>query len=353
MGMEPGLAASGDLDRIEVISSVSGGSYASSWYFVQNAAARKMGRSFDLSRLMEGAGGPEAAQPESIERPCTCGERCEVSPELAQLKSNSHLMTWRDIAGAFAGNLIYLPGTLLLNGVFGWHANTSYGHRYYRRNLKRTFFTPPCAPAQDPTLHELATAALEQKLPLFIFNATVLIEDSKFHYAGSMAKSVFEFTPLWFGSDAFGRWKYADDKDKPPGYTDVPEIPVSLAISISGAAYDTEATVSGPSQTLFSTAANMDLGHYFPNPAIPGSERERKRGDPFPFYFFERYIRDAKGIHVYLTDGGHSENLGLFSLVRRGCENIIVVDGEALTWYGARAPEGLLKIAHSVRSIAG
>ncbi len=33
--------------------------------------------------------------------------------------------------------------------------------------------------------------------------------------------------------------------------------------------------------------------------------------------------------HIYLTDGGHIENLGLYQLLKRGCREIIVIDGEA------------------------
>jgi hypothetical protein len=50
---------------------------------------------------------------------------------------------------------------------------------------------------------------------------------------------------------------------------------------------------------------------------------------PFPFYFFNRaYMMDLYGESIYLSDGGHSENLAAFPLVRRVCENIILVDAE-------------------------
>ena len=53
------------------------------------------------------------------------------------------------------------------------------------------------------------------------------------------------------------------------------------------------------------------------------------RASIFPLYFFNRaYYRDAYGEHIYLSDGGHSENLGAWSLVRRQCEQIIIVDAE-------------------------
>ena len=38
---------------------------------------------------------------------------------------------------------------------------------------------------------------------------------------------------------------------------------------------------------------------------------------------------DETSALIYLTDGGHIENLGLYELLKRGCETIIVVDAEA------------------------
>jgi hypothetical protein len=41
---------------------------------------------------------------------------------------------------------------------------------------------------------------------------------------------------------------------------------------------------------------------------------------------------------VYLTDGGHIENLGIYELLRRRCRLIIAVDAEAiLKWRSARS----------------
>jgi hypothetical protein len=38
---------------------------------------------------------------------------------------------------------------------------------------------------------------------------------------------------------------------------------------------------------------------------------------------------DETKSHIYLTDGGHIENLGLYQLLKRGCRQIIAIDGEA------------------------
>jgi Patatin-like phospholipase len=302
------LAKNGDLAKIDVISSVSGGSYASSWYYAQALLANKRNEAFYLARLFEGA---------------------EQSPELKQLRQHSRLMNWFDYGGALTGNVIYLPGNLLLNGMFGWHANTSYAQRVYRRNLSKTFYSSaPESEIAAENLWDLGQFAYREGMPLFIFNATALLENSKWHYDGLMSESIFEFTPLWFGSDALGRWQHGADRENATPSAERPTIPLSLAIAISGAAYDSEVTASGPSQTVLSTATNLDLGYYLPNPALSDSQRFWHKFLPFPSYYFHHYIRDAEATHFYLTDGGHAENLGLFSLVRRGCENIIVVDAE-------------------------
>jgi hypothetical protein len=40
------------------------------------------------------------------------------------------------------------------------------------------------------------------------------------------------------------------------------------------------------------------------------------------------------GVRIYLSDGGHSENLAAFSLARRECHSIIIVDAEEDDTYG-------------------
>jgi hypothetical protein len=42
-----------------------------------------------------------------------------------------------------------------------------------------------------------------------------------------------------------------------------------------------------------------------------------------------RTVRISDSAKVYLTDGGHIDNLGLFQLLKRRCELVIVIDAEA------------------------
>jgi hypothetical protein len=79
---------------------------------------------------------------------------------------------------------------------------------------------------------------------------------------------------------------------------------------------------------------NIRLGYWLQNPrqiAEMGKRRSFLAGVMDQFYFlkemFGRMREDAE--IIYLTDGGHIENLGIYELLRRRCKLIIVVDAEA------------------------
>jgi hypothetical protein len=78
--------------------------------------------------------------------------------------------------------------------------------------------------------------------------------------------------------------------------------------------------------------ANIRLGAWVPNPrwvADGVSRRDRRKyGRPRPSYLIRELLGrnriDAK--YLYVTDGGHYENLGLVELLRRGCTQIYCFD---------------------------
>jgi hypothetical protein len=101
------------------------------------------------------------------------------------------------------------------------------------------------------------------------------------------------------------------------------------AISVSGAAVDTTYLdrTRGATSRMFASAANIDLGYFINNPNVGAGARWRQRLFPLPIYpFLGHYQRDDEGFRIYLADGGHSENLATYSLVRRLCRSIIIVD---------------------------
>ena len=75
---------------------------------------------------------------------------------------------------------------------------------------------------------------------------------------------------------------------------------------------------------------NVRLGFWLKNPRYAERGGEG-RPRPSPFYLWSeisgRLYENSDA--VYLTDGGHIENLGIYELLRRRCRVIIAVDAEA------------------------
>ncbi|HYF37642.1 MAG TPA: hypothetical protein VD994_20240, partial [Prosthecobacter sp.] len=78
------------------------------------------------------------------------------------------------------------------------------------------------------------------------------------------------------------------------------------------------------------TIFNARLGWWVPNPAKSLWVRIAPKGLGFFQYLCAELFGTAtsQSEFVYLSDGGHFENLGIYELVRRRCRFIIAVDGE-------------------------
>jgi hypothetical protein len=114
-------------------------------------------------------------------------------------------------------------------------------------------------------------------------------------------------------------------------------------MAISGAAVSANmggSTVRPLTPTM--TMLNVRLGYWLRNPRwVPPAEGiaiTRRIAGWFTwfvqainsYFFLEMFGRlDERSRNVYLTDGGHIENLGAYELLKRRCRLIIVVDAEA------------------------
>ena len=100
------------------------------------------------------------------------------------------------------------------------------------------------------------------------------------------------------------------------------------AMAISGAAASPNMGYhSSPALTFLMTVFNVRLGHWSPNPA---NEKVWTQQDP-PFggtYLLKELFGHTQhtSSFVYLSDGGHFENLGIYELVRRRCVCIVAID---------------------------
>lgn len=276
------------LHQIDIMSGASGGAYALTWYYVNQLEPNAISRD-DLFGL----------------------------PAQQYLRDNADFIAPFTIGVAAGGDAALIPLNLFANGVFGWHWNTSFlATSAYELAIQKSFHG-----GRNTTFPKLNALIQEKRLPFFVIGTTARIDDDRFHHAALLSKSIYEFTPLGFGSDGLGHSKPQDDFP----------VTVSEAVEISGAAWDASQSLSGTSQKVAGSALNQDTGRYVTNKQVDRSWLKKLGywASPFPFYFFNRaYTMDQYGERLYLSDGGHSENLAAFPLVRRVCENIILVDAE-------------------------
>jgi hypothetical protein len=159
----------------------------------------------------------------------------------------------------------------------------------------------------------------------------------------------FILSPLYSGSDILVREGETPDKSPPGAYIrsscyagsepgqQGPRTGISLAtaISISGAAASPNMGYHSSAATAFlMTLFNVRLGAWLPNPA-----KAKTLGDNVclssPSSSLRALLRelggstDDQGKEIYLSDGGHFENLALYEMIRRRCPFIVVSDAGA------------------------
>ena len=107
-------------------------------------------------------------------------------------------------------------------------------------------------------------------------------------------------------------------------------ISLGTAMAISGAAVSPNMGYhSSPSITLLLALFNVRLGWWLGNPGKKGRETYQTEGPKWAAkpLFFEAFGQTTdESRYVYLSDGGHFENLGLYEMVRRRSRFIVVID---------------------------
>ena len=112
-------------------------------------------------------------------------------------------------------------------------------------------------------------------------------------------------------------------------------VSLATAMSISGAAASPNMGYhSSPATAFLMTLFNVRLGAWLPNPAraktlgndvgLSGPGRSLR-----PILYELAGATNDQGKEIYLSDGGHFENLGLYEMIRRRCRFIVVSDAGA------------------------
>lgn len=137
----------------------------------------------------------------------------------------------------------------------------------------------------------------------------------------------FTITPLHSGCFRVG---YRDSREY--GGAETGGISIGTAAAISGAAASSNMGyyTTSPILSLLLTFFNVRLGWWLGNPGPAGMFTFKLRA---PKYSVRPVIDEALGFtddknkYVYLSDGGHFENLALYEMVLRRCHVVVVSDG--------------------------
>jgi len=253
--------------------------------------------------------------------------------ELLQFIHDLHLFHERrhPVGASLPEDLLALAFLLLLGVGLGRaiSINLFSLHGMYRDRLVRTFLGAS-RPKEDrhPSAFTGFDAGDDMPIerlravgrPLHIVNATLnLVADNQLAVAERKATS-FTVSALHTGS----RLEYRPSETYASGIT------LGEALTTSGAAVSSN---MGPDAsrplTFLLTVFNARLGTWLGNPGLPGAATWTR---PAPAFGVEPLVNELlarttdTNPYVYLTDGGHFENLGLYEMVRRRCHTIILSD---------------------------
>ena len=252
--------------------------------------------------------------------------------------------------------LVIFGCSLVLSMVMAYvvNINTFSLHALYRNRLVRAYLGASHAPREANAFTKFDPADnfeikdLIQK-PFHIINATLnLVSSDNIAWQERKACS-FTMSPLHCGSAAHtssGQLGYRSSTVYGKQKAGAGGKPMTLgtALAISGAAASPNMGYHSSAPVAFLlTLFNIRLGWWLGNPGKAGEkktitkasaqwERQKAYQVSCPGFALFPLLAEAFGFtdsdhpYVYLSDGGHFENLGLYEMVLRRCRYIVVVD---------------------------
>ncbi len=211
-------------------------------------------------------------------------------------------------------------------------------HPLYRDRLGEAFlFKPEKTVERDPKTgtepplrltHRKLSELSEEHCPYQLINTALNVQGSKQVNRRGRNADFFLFSRNFVGSRATDYVATEDIEKVMTG------LDLGSAMSVSGAAASSNmgsATIKPLTATL--AVLNIRLGYWLRNPRhVKTSGQNRGKWNRWAnYYFLLEFLGKLRETSrsIYLTDGGHIENLGIYELLRRRCKVIIAVDAEA------------------------
>lgn len=244
-------------------------------------------------------------------------------------------INWRDMwVGEWDGYVLGFALLLFLLNRTALSINTSSGNGFYRDRISRAYLIRPNADGTVEWVDDLRFSQLNgpgTAAPYHLINAALNLQGSDDPDLRGREADFFLFSPRWSGSRRTGYCETVALERADPNFD------LATAIAISGAAVAPNMGDATNRALVFDlTMLNFRLAYWLPNPAgvrmalhwprwrwhwtVPGAS----------YLWREASGRmTARSRFVNVSDGGHIENLGIYSLLERRCGLIIAVDGEA------------------------
>lgn len=287
--------------------------------------------------------------PKIYDKPLNSWKLFPALEELLKIRDPSFLEVWRlalehlsNIRDPSFWELLGLSATMLLIGYFmsrRININDFSLHSMYRNRLIRAYLgaSNKRAPqsftgfdlTDDLNMSELwpnpgkSESKKSEKPPFHILNMTWNLVGGK-NLAWQNRKAVsFTVSPLHCGNARYGYRSSATY-----GGEDPDTISLGTALTVSGAAASPNMGYhSSPAITFLMTLFNARLGWWLGNPKHDKYFRRPGPSSAVAPMFEEAFgMTDEEKSYIYLSDGGHFENLGLYEMVRRRCHYIFVID---------------------------
>lgn len=259
-----------------------------------------------------------------------------------------------DATLATSGSTLLIAFALFLGAalLLGWRVDINKFSLYmlYRNRLVRAYFGASSRtrkphpftgfdPEDDPQLADMAN-----QRPYHIVNTALnLVSGEELAWQTRKAAS-FVFTPRFCGFEMplmpaqgpnqglrdaqRGAYRPTREYASKAGAADIDAtVRLGMAVALSGAAASPNmGTHSSPPLNFLMTMFNVRLGRWCPNPRKATWTHSSPGIGLFSLIAELFGMTNADANYVYLSDGGHFENLGIYELVRRRCRLIVAVD---------------------------
>lgn len=257
-----------------------------------------------------------------------------VAPTSIILRPFPELGGWREQA------VVVVTGAIMFAAVFGWYTNLNHlgMHRFYRDRLMEAFM-PSYDKSGDPlrfteaegtTLTEIwpvpAAKGSQKGRPYPLINTNVILVNDPNTKLQVRGGDNFILSPLLVGSSATG-WLETPKHIQKHG-----SLTLASAMAGSGAAANANAAYIGSGITrdriisALMMILNVRLGIWIGSPSGRPGRPNHFRPALTHGIFRWGYRRTSRFIE--LSDGGHFDNLGIYELIRRKVDLMIIIDAE-------------------------